>query len=796
MRRYLPLLAFGLAFSVPASTQQYCTGTCQVTPSCSANATTTVTGTVFAPNGRDPLPNVTVYIAGDTVGPLTAGVSCPVPGAVPSGSPVAGAVTATDGTFTIINAPINPPGQPQALVMVSGKWRRIIPIDLSGGACTTTAADPTMTRFPQTQAEGDIPKIAVATGEADPVECVLYKVMGNNSKEFTNPGGGGRINFYLGEGRTASESGSYIGASGTTPSATTLTGDPNVLNSYDVLMLPCEGDDNTALRQSSNAKNGELANLVGFANAGGRVYASHYSYDWLDEAQTFPNVVNWTPNGASPANQNGIINTTFADGSTLAQWLTLPAINASTTPGQIPLQTLRHDFSTVNAPTQSWMALANGNVMQFTFDTPVGQTTGQCGRVLFNEYHVETSISNSSGAQFPGVCGSSTTMTAQEKLLEYMLFNLTSDGGDPTLTPGAADFGQQPIGFTSAAQNFTWTNHSIFSSAVTLLTASGDFSIIGGNPCTAVAPGASCTIPVVFTPTALGARTGVLTVGGGGKTLTASLTGIGIPGLTISPTSLTFGNVDVTASARQSFTLSNTAAGPIPVPAVSASGDFAASGSNCPVSLSAGASCSITVTFTPTATGTRTGTVSFNSAYTNAQVALTGNGIDFAVALSSTSGTVIAGRGLSFNFLATPIAGYASPVSLRCTTTAPGATCTYASGSMTPAAGATDSVTLTTTAQYTVIGYGGFGGEGLLVLLAGGSVWIFRRKLRRSQPLLKISLTVLLLSAASLTLTGCGDLKPAQNAGYTGPGSYTFTLTATDGILTHSTTYTLGVTQK
>ncbi len=797
MRRLLPLFFVWLLSGISASAQ-YCTGTCQTVPACSQGATTTVTGTVFAPNGTDPLPNVTVYIAGDTVGAMPAGVSCPVPGAIPSGSPVAGAVTATDGTFTITNAPVNPAGQPQALVILSGKWRRIIPIDLSAGACTNTVADPTKTRFPRNQSEGDIPKFAVATGNADPVECVLYKVMGNDATEFTNPGGTGRINFYLAEGSSSGQSGSYLGTAGTTPSASTLMGDPNVLGTYDVLMLPCEGSDNTALRQSSNTSSGELTNLVSFANKGGRVYASHYSYDWFNEAQTFPNVVNWTKPSLTLANGNATINTGFADGSTLSQWLALPSVGASTTPGQIGLQTLRQDFSGVNAPTQSWMTLNNTaqSVMQFTFDTPVGQSTGQCGRVLFNEYHVENAVGNGSGRQFPGLCGTTTAMSPQEKLLEYMLFNLTSNGGDPQLTPTSADFGSEPVGFTTGTQPFTWTNHSIFSSAVTLLTATGDFAVVGGNPCTAVAPGASCTIYVNFSPTALGARTGTLNVGGGGKTLTATLTGTGVPALTISTTTIAFGNLDVTASATQSFQISNMASGSVPFPATSASGDFSAAAANCPSTLPAGASCSVTVTFKPAATGPRTGTVSFNSNYTSATVALSGNGVDFALALSSSSGTVIAGRSASTNLLPTPIAGFSAPVRLSCTTATPGATCSLSAATLVPATGASSTVTITTTAQYTVIGYGGLGGRGLLILLAGGSGWLIRRRLRSAPSLLRMGLATLLLGVASLSLTGCGNLAPTQNNNYTGPGSYTFTLSATDGILTHSTTYTLAVTQK
>jgi PKD repeat protein len=48
----------------------------------------------------------------------------------------------------------------------------------------------------------------------------------------------------------------------------------------------------------------------------------------------------------------------------------------------------------------------------------------------------------------------------------------------------------------------------------------------------------------------------------------------------------------------------------------------------------------------------------------------------------------------------------------------------------------------------------------------------------------------------SLSATGCSGKLPAQNPAYTGPGNYTVTLTATDGFLVHSATYSLTVSAK
>ena len=76
----------------------------------------------------------------------------------------------------------------------------------------------------------------------------------------------------------------------------------------------------------------------------------------------------------------------------------------------------------------------------------------------------------------------------------------------PSLNPTTQDFGSEAIGFPSPVQTFTWTNNSSFTSQVSAAVATGDFRV--SNNCGSVAGGASCQIGVVFTPTALGARTG------------------------------------------------------------------------------------------------------------------------------------------------------------------------------------------------------------------------------------------------------------------------------------------------
>jgi hypothetical protein len=785
MRSPAAVLLVVLGLSSQSFSQPTCaTGLCLQQVGCTGNATTSISGVVYAPNGTDPLPNVTVYIPNAPVSAFTPGVSCPVVGQAPSGSPLVGTTTGVDGSFTLVNVPV---GSNIPLVIQAGRWRRQLVIP-GTTACTANPLPTNFAVMPKNQSEGDIPKIAIATGSVDSVECVLRKV-GIDDAEFTNPNGTGRINLYSG----SNSAGALIDS--TTPSEGTLMANPATLSQYDVLMLPCQGGQ--YIQPAA-----QLANFINFANVGGRVYSSHYSYVWMYNNPPFNGVANWA------VNQNGTlgtgtatIDTTFSDGQTLAQWLQL--VGASTTQGQIALNTIKHDMNGVIAPSRSWMMLNQtlntdtSPAMQMTFDTPMGTGVNQCGRVLFNEYHVENPTLPSVGVKFPAEC-SNAAMTPQEKLLEYSLFDLTNDGGGPTMAPVSADFGSEPVGFQTASQKFIWTNNSTFSLLVSSVTVAGDF-VITANSCNAVGAGATCEIDVAFKPTAIGPRTGTLTVATASKTLTAPLTGIGIADITGSPSSLNFGNVDIGGtSTPQVITFTNTATGAVTVPQLLITGDFAVT-TTCGSTLAALSTCTISVVFKPTATGARNGTLTVNSstpAYSELSTSLTGNGVDFSLGLAPTSGSVVAGLNVAANATVTPIAGFSAPVSLSCTTNALASTCVLASNSFTPSATVVTAVTINTTSKYVVVGFGGLGGNGLLSLIALSSGMLLWVKRRSTGSLARYSLGMVFLAAASLLATGCSGQQPALNSQFTAPGSYTYTLTATDGFLTRTATYTLTVTAK
>jgi hypothetical protein len=417
-----------------------CTGLCLQQVTCANPAvTTTVKGVVYAPNGVDPLPNALVYVPNAPVVAFTAGVACDNCGTSASGSPLVSAVTGVDGKFTLKNVPV---GANIPLVIQLGRWRRQVSIP-SVASCANTNVAATLTHLPKNKGEGDIPLMAFATGAVDALECVMRKI-GIDDAEFTAPSGTGRVHLY--EGLTDHNSQNHtatIWASGGAKAA----GSPNedqlwstqaTLNKYDMVLFPCQADQADPTLRSAAVHQ----NLVNYANAGGRVFATHFSYIWLNNTAPFSSTAQWNvEQHPSPVNQTGYVNTTFPKGLALAQWLV--NVGASTVLGEIPLQIIRHDHDNVVAPSQSWMTIDDdvnfpGAIVHYTFNTPVGAPAAQqCGRVLFDDFHVEnTSFAPTIGAIFPTECAAG-MMTPQEKLLEFMIFDLGScvTPDIPTCTP-------------------------------------------------------------------------------------------------------------------------------------------------------------------------------------------------------------------------------------------------------------------------------------------------------------------------------------------------------------------------
>lgn len=403
-----------------------------------------------------------------------------------------GAVTDATGAFTIEK--YVPVGQEFTLVVKAGKFRRGVRLTVPEASACTDVALPTAlpdnpTRLPRDSNDGlfvNIPKIAISTGQIDAMECVFSK-MGLANSEFGDPGADGsaapHVHLYRG-GDAEEPAGASISAE--TPHNAVLYGTLDRLQQYDMVVADCEGP--TADGQGPNSEAAQYGgNVREYVNRGGRMFASHLSYSWLADNgdQPFSDATpietglgpaaEWETNPPNPTTGVGVVSLgspnasprieNFADWLVNEQVVTEPELsfdiieprNQVTTLGehseefihcQVPEPVTEPEADAGAGPGPGPGPGPGGpvtcdRIQQFSFNTPYGAPAEQsCGRVAYSGFHVAATAGgdgmNGSFAAvvFPEHCGGS--LTDQEKVLLYMLFDLGACVGDPPPPPECA----------------------------------------------------------------------------------------------------------------------------------------------------------------------------------------------------------------------------------------------------------------------------------------------------------------------------------------------------------------------
>jgi hypothetical protein len=406
---------------------------------CSGGTSTTISGTVFDPAGKDPLYNIVVYVPNSTPDPLPSGVgasACDC-GALFTGNPITATITDANGHFVLSNVP---DGTNIPLVLQVGKWRQELTIPTVSKCVDNPQADGTL-KLPSKSnpPTANIPDIAISTGSADTLECLLSRIGVDSSEYVPGTSTAGHLHIFSGGG-------DFSGAPNTSPpgpsSDVALWSSMGNLMLYDIVLLSCEGSETYMPNQQA---------MHDYASAGGRVFASHFHYAWFNTGPyASENLATWHTGTQDLGNINGTIETTlpngtaFPKGVALNQWL--GTVNALTG-GLLPIQEARHnsDVSASNTPSTPWIVQSGGVAATeyFSFNTP---TTGAmlddagdpeyCGRVVFSDLHVGAA-SGDTGGTIPGECAHA-DLSPQEKALEFMLFDLSSCvtiGNQPPVPP-------------------------------------------------------------------------------------------------------------------------------------------------------------------------------------------------------------------------------------------------------------------------------------------------------------------------------------------------------------------------
>jgi hypothetical protein len=345
-------------------------------------------------------------------------------------------ISAADGTFTL---PIDdvPAGATVDFAIQIGRFRKhtLLPVT----KCTTAAVPMAAETLPGNSAAGDIPKIAVSTGNTDHLDQILTAL--------------GITEWDCYEGRT------YSGGTGCTPAMNPATnseynigdlltdGGMSPLAAYNMLFVSCAPGGYAYYTGKAQYAASKLtpATQTWVAN-GGRMFVTDTSYDYV--AQAFPSDITWqvakgsvpgvdTANvGCSPPNNTNGPPTPYTvtiDDPTLATWLALPVngLNFTTSP-TVQVDGFYEPWSAMASLPPTTTKIADGTMPLDLVDTAKNacSTTMNekgvdvpltaefdvptCGRVVFSSYHTYDKASTGNVA------------VANSAIMEYLIFGIAT----------------------------------------------------------------------------------------------------------------------------------------------------------------------------------------------------------------------------------------------------------------------------------------------------------------------------------------------------------------------------------
>ena len=380
------------------------------------------------------------------------------------------------------------------------------------------------------------------------------------------------------------------------------------------------------------------------------------------------------------------------------------------------------------------------------------------------------------------------------------------------LNPAGLVFPAQSLNTTSAPETVTLTNgDSTLTNLSVVLggTNAGDFAET--TTCAApLAPGATCTITATFSPTATGVRKAIITLtdSAPGSPQVINLTGT-TSTLTLSASSLNFGSVAAgSTSAPQTIIATNDGTSPITFTSISASGDFSETDNCTATALQPTTNCSINVTFKPTGTSASVGalTLTDNAPGSPQIVILNGSGFtqtqDFSIGAVSPSASITAGGTASYTVVLSSLAGFNQPVNMSCSGLPKGTACSFSANPVTPTSGGTSVTVSVSTAERTMapptairvapparmIRNVNILWASCLSILLLFAMWTAGTKRGR-----RAGATLVFAAGLILFCVACNGGGSTGTPAGTPAGTYTISIDATSGAITHSTPVTLQV---
>ncbi len=242
--------------------------------------------------------------------------------------------------------------------------------------------------------------------------------------------------------------------------------------------------------------------------------------------------------------RSGVLTLSDSAGTQTAQLTGVGQSPATDTLSPLSLSFPPQQLGTSSAPQQ--VLLANAGDVPLTLITAVivaGDFTAinGCGPSLAPHSSCAINVGFA-----PTVTGSRTGTLQITDQFRTQTVSLSGAGLAPpgvSLSPSALDFGSVGVSHSASGSSVLLTNNGGMPLTLTSTAITGDFSIASTSCAASVAPAGTCSLVVVFSPTAPGVRSGTLTIkdnaGSGSQSVTLSGIGIDFGLAADGPTSVT-----------------------------------------------------------------------------------------------------------------------------------------------------------------------------------------------------------------------------------------------------------------
>jgi hypothetical protein len=265
------------------------------------------------------------------------------------------------------------------------------------------------------------------------------------------------------------------------------------------------------------------------------------------------------------------------------------------------------------------------------------------------------------------------TSDASTPTLDLHLSGSGIASGALTVSPSGLSFGSVPVGNSSALTVVLTSQSTVRQTLYSAQIAGSGFALSGASFPLVLNGGESVALNVTFQPQVAGTSGGGIFISGPDINIPLAGTATSVGQLTLTPTNLSFGNVNVGTSTTQASTLTATGGAVTVSTVTSNNSQFSVSGVSFPLTINAGQNVTFDAVFSPSQTGSSSGNLIFASNASDAQATETVNGTGvnptYSVSLSWTASSSSSVVGYNV-YRGTAVGSYAKINSSLDTTTA------------------------------------------------------------------------------------------------------------------------------